>query len=226
MLITSLIAESRLAPGGNRSRTADRGFTFTTTVGMVAGVHNRTANGRSPTHVTLTSGLTDIDVAVFRIAYLTNGCHAIYGNVAKLTGGETEKCISVFLSHKLCHTACRTCKLCATAGIKLDVVEECTYGDVYHRKCITCYDIGIRTADDGIANLKTCRSDDIALFAVLILNEGDESGTVRVILESLNDCRNSETLTLKVDYSVLSAVTAAAMANGDAAIAVTACIFL
>ena len=43
---------------------------------------------------------------------------------------------------------------------------------------------------------------------------------VRIILKSLNGSGYTETLSLEIDNSVLSAVSAASVANGDSAVAV------
>ena len=65
-------------------------------------------------------------------------------------------------------------------------------------------------------------SEDICLLAVLVLNESDVSGTVRIILQGLNLGVNVELLTLEVNDTVLLLVAAADVANGDAAVAVAA----
>ena len=49
-------------------------LTFTTTVRMVVRVHNRTADSRSDTHVTLTSCFTNVDQAVISVSYDTDRC--------------------------------------------------------------------------------------------------------------------------------------------------------
>ncbi len=226
MLISGLVSESGFTPGGNRTGTTDGGFTLTTTVGMVAGVHYRTAYGGTPTHMTLTSGFTVVNVCVLGVRYLTNGCHALFGYVAELTGGETEKSHSVLASHELSHVSCRTCKLCALAGVKLYVVDNGTNGHIYEGKCVTGLDVSIGAADNYVSYLEADGSNDVALNAVFILNECDESRAVRIVLESHNGSIHAELVSLEIDYSVLSAVSAATMANGDSAVAVASGIFL
>ena len=77
MVRSGLISKSGLAPGGNRSRTSNRGFTFTTAVGVVVGVHNRTADGRADTHVTFSTCFTDINKVVLCVSYDTDGSAAV-----------------------------------------------------------------------------------------------------------------------------------------------------
>ena len=52
----------------DRTGTADSALTFTTAVGMVVGVHHRTADCRADAHVALTSGFTKIHQRVLAIA--------------------------------------------------------------------------------------------------------------------------------------------------------------
>ena len=226
MLISGLVSESGFTPGGNRTGTTDGGFTLTTTVGVITGVHYRTTNGRSPAHMTLTSGLTVVNVCVLGVRYLANGCHTLFGNVAELAGGKAEKRHSVFLCHKLSRVTCGTSELSALAGIKLYVMNNGTNGHMGKRKCVTGLDVGIGTAYYGIANLKANRCYDVALNAVFILNECDESRAVRIVLKGKNSSGNAKLVSLEIDYSVLSAVSAATMANGDSAVAIASGILL
>ena len=66
------------------------------------------------------------------------------------------------------------------------------------------------------------RRDDVPLLAVFILDERDKSGTVRVVLQGEHGCGHIRLLAFKVDNTVFFAVRAAAMADGDPAVAVAA----
>ena len=182
MLRTSLISKSRFAPRSNRSGTSDRRFTFTTTVRMVAWVHNRTANGRSPAHMTFSAGFTDADIFVVDIADLSNGSNAVYRNISQLTGRQTNQRVSAFFCHQLCHVTCCTNQLCAFSGIQFHVVDKSTDRDVCHRERIAGFDISVCAGTDNIADFQIVRSKDITFFAVLILHQCDMSGTVRIVL--------------------------------------------
>ena len=52
------------------------------------------------------------------------------------------------------------------------------------------------------------------------------SRTIGVVLDGLNGCVHADFVPLEVDHAVFGAVSAAAMANGDAPVAVTAGLFL
>ena len=206
MVRSGLISKSGLAPGGNRSRTSNRGFTFTTAVGVVVGVHNRTADGRSPAHVALSAGLADFHVLVVHVAYLADGGHAVYGNVSQLAGRQSQKSHVVFLGHQLSHVAGGPGQLGALAGIQLNVVNEGTGGDIGQRQSVAGLDIRRGAGDYRVADLQAVGGDDISFLAVLILDQGDESGTVRIVFQGLDRSRYVKLLTLEIDDAVFSTV--------------------
>jgi len=47
-------------------------------------------------------------------------------------------------------------------------VNDCTYRNVLKRKSITCNDVCIWSGNNLSTDLKTFRSDDVALYAILI----------------------------------------------------------
>ena len=189
---------------------------------MVVRVHNRTADCRTPTHISLTAGFTDFNVFVIAVAYGTYGSHADCGNVTKLAGGETKESILAFFSHELCGVACRSCELTASAGIKLNVVYKSTYGNIYKGKGVARLDIRRRTCNDGVADFESLRSENVILYSVLILNEGNVCGAIGIVLQCFNFCLNIELISLEIDNTILTAVSAAVMANGDSSVTVTA----
>lgn len=130
MLIAGLITQCGLTPGGNRAGTADGRAALTTAVRMVAGVHNGTADGGTDTHVTGAAGLTDVDILMVDVAYLTDGGHAVELNVAQLAAGQTDHAVLAFLGHQLGHIAGGAGQLGTLTGVQLHIVDEGTDGDV------------------------------------------------------------------------------------------------
>ena len=70
------------------------------------------------------------------------------------------------------------------------------------------------------------RRQDVAKLAVFILDQGDERAAVGVVLEALHDSGHIQLVAAEIDDSVLALVAAAAMADGDAAVAVAAGVLL
>ena len=166
------------------------------------------------------SCLTVVYIRVVCVAYGTDSRHAVLSNVSELAAGESQKSHSVLLSHELCHIAGGTNELSALSGVKLDVVDHCTYGDISQRESVAGLDVGICAASYRVAYAELIGSEDISLLAVLVLNESDESGTVRIVFDSLYFRVHTELVSLEVDNSVLSSVSAALMSDGDTSVAV------
>lgn len=169
--VSRLIAECGLAPRSAGTGSTDRALALTAAVRVVVRVHDGAADGGSPAEVTAAACLTDLDILVVNVANLADCCHAGSGNVSQLARGQTKKGVCAFLSHELCGVARRSCQLTASAGIKLNVVNESTGGDVGQGKCVADLDIGIGACDNRVAHCEACGSEDVSLLAVGILKQ-------------------------------------------------------
>ena len=206
----------------------NRGTAFATTVRVIAGVHDRATAAGTNAHVALAASLAQVDVLVVEVRNNADGSDAVQTNVTHLAGGQTNQSVTIFLSHQLSHDASGTDQLAALAGIQLNVMDHGTDGDVLEGQSVTGLDVGVGAGHNLVANLQTIGSQDVALDAVLILDEGDEGRTVRIVLQSLDSGRYIKLVALEVDDTVLDAVAAAVMADGDLAgvVAAAACFFL
>src|SRR6476661_10518052 len=93
-------AALRLAPGGHRVTTTGR-LALATTVRVVDGVHDDTADGRAlalPAHA---AGLAPVDVGLLGVADLTDGGAAADVDVAHLAGGHPQLCTRALLRDEL-----------------------------------------------------------------------------------------------------------------------------
>ena len=193
---------------------------------VVAGVHDGAADGRAPAHVAAAAGLAVVDVLEIDVADLADRGHADLGDVAKLAGGQADERHAVFLRHQLGHDAGRTRQLRALARVKLDVVDEGTGRDVHHRQRVARLDVRLGAGDHRVADLEAVGRDDVALLAVLVLDERDVGGAVGVILERQDLGRDIGLVALEIDDAVFPAVAAAAVADGDPAVAVASGVLL
>ena len=105
-------------------------------------------------------------------------------------------------------------------------MDEGTNGDVGHGKGVAGLDVGIFAASHFVAHFQAVGSQDVAFFAILILHQGDMGGTVGVILQGQNGGVHANFIPLEVDNAVFGAVSAAAVTDGNAAVAVASGLFL
>ena len=167
--------------------------------------------------MTLTTGLADVHVLMVDVAHLADGSNAVQGNVAHLTGRQTHQSVTILLSHQLSLVAGGANQLAALTGVQLHVVDDGTDGDVGERQSVAGLDVGVGAGHHGVAHLQALGSQDVALHAVLILDQGDVSAAVGIVLQGQDLGGNVELVPLEVDDAVLGAVAAAMMTNGDAA---------
>ena len=129
-------------------------------MGVIAGVHDGTANGGTPTHVTLTTGLTDLDVLVIDVTNLADAGLAVGADDANLAGRHTDLGISALLSHQLSIGTSGANQLSALAGMHLDVVDNGTNGDVGQRQAVAGLDVGGGGGQNLVTSGQTHGSDE------------------------------------------------------------------
>src|SRR3954454_7358472 len=195
------------------------GLALTTTVRVVDGVHGDTADGRAlalPAHA---AGLAPVDVRLLGVADLADGRAAARVDVADLTRGHAQLRHAGVLRNELHARAGRPRDLRATAGPQLDRVHDRADRDVAQRQVVAGLDVGRRAGLDPVALRQPCRSDDVALLAVGVVQQRDARGAVGVVLD-VRDLRRHAVLVVatEVDDSVGALVTAALVTDGDPAV--------
>ena len=159
---------------------------------------------------------------MIHVADLADGGHAAGGHVAQLSGGEADQGVFALFGHQLGGVAGGAHQLGALAGVELDVVDDGAVGDVLQGQSIARLDVGVGAGDHLVADFQADRGQDVALVAVDELDEGDVGGAVGIVLQGLDGPLHAEVVALKVDDAVLSSLLPAAVADGDAAVAVAA----
>src|SRR3546814_2314753 len=81
--------------------------------------------------------------------------------------------------------------------------------DGAQRHRVARLDVGALTGDDSVADRQALWRQDVALLAVLILDESDEGAAVRIVLQARNLGRHVELAALEVHHAVEALVTAA-----------------
>ena len=95
-------------------------------------------------------------------------------------------------------------------------MDHRTDGDAGKREAVADMNFGFRTAHNLLADLKAFRSDDVALLTVLIADQGDVGGAVRIVLDRLHRSLDAILgISLEVDDPVLASGSASAMTAGD-----------
>ena len=89
-----------------------------------------------------------------------------------------------------------------------------TNRDILQGKCITYLRGSIFARNECHTYLQTIRSNDISFLTISVEQQSDTSRTVGIVFNCLNHCGNTVFLSLEIDESELSLVTATHVAHG------------
>ncbi|MPL95839.1 hypothetical protein SDC9_42012 [bioreactor metagenome] len=211
----SLLALGVLAPRGHRG-TATRGPAFTTAMRVVDRVHRDAADGRTHALVAHTTGFTEVLVRVVGVRHGTDGGHAFLTHDAQLARREADLGIAAVTADELGVGAGRTGQLTALARLQLDVVHDRTDRHARERHRVARLDVVLQARENGVAHGEALRRQDVGELAVLVLDQRDEGGTVRIVFDPLDDRRNVELATLEIDDAVETLGAATLVPHRDA----------
>ena len=130
--------------------------------------------------------------------------------MASLTGG------------KLCERTGAACHGGTLAGTEFDIVNESTDRNFREGKGVADFGSDAAAGSDNLIYLETLGSDDVAIFAVFVLNESDAGGTVRIVLDGADRSGAFVLVAEEVDNAVHLLVTTADITHGELAGIVTA----
>ena len=159
--------------------------------------------------MTFSAGFTDVNQLVVCITNLTDCCSAFDRQQSHFAGRQLNCCIFAFFCHQLTNIPCGTYQLTAFAGLHFDVVDGSTNGDFAHGQCVAQLNFCFGAVHQMIANLQTCRSQNIGFYAVCINNQSDVCCSVGIVFNRLNNCRYAVFVTFKVNQSVFDLCAAA-----------------
>ena len=106
--------------------------------------------------------------------------------------------------------------------IKLNIVDHGSDRDQGKRQAVSYADFCGRSVHDRVADLQALRCQDVALYAVFVADQSDVGCAVRIVLDA-DDLSGDAVLriSLEIDDSVLSSVSAAFMSDSDLALVVS-----
>src|SRR4051794_30302325 len=197
------------------------GLALATTVRVVDGVHDHTADGRAlalPTHA---AGLAPVDVGLLGIADLADRRAAAHVDEAHLARGHPQRGARALLGDQLGGVARRAGDLGTAAGTQLDAVDRRTDRDVAQREVVAHLDVGVRAGLEQRPLAQVLRRVDVALLAVGVVQQRDPGRPVGVVLD-VRDLRGDAVLVVatEVDDPVGALVTTALVTGGDPALVV------
>src|SRR5947209_13836569 len=194
-----------------------RGTTFTTAVRMVDRVHRDAAVVRATAHPTRAAGLADRGVHVIRIRHRADRGAATAVHQALLARVQADDHVVLVATDELGVGARGTGELAALPDLGLDIVDDRADRHVAERHDVARLHVDIVAGDDGVTHGQALRRQDVGLHAVLVCEQRNETGAVRIVFEPLDGRGNVDLVALEVDGPQRPLVAAAAETHGDAA---------
>src|SRR5882672_7563118 len=205
LVVTRLVALGRNAPGRDPVLAA----LGAAAMGMVDRVLRDAAGMRADAEPAAAPGLADDDVLLVRIRHRADGREAIEMDLAHLAGTQSQQRIVDVAADQLDERAGRARQLSALLRPELDIVDDRADGNALQRHGVARLDIRALARHHVIADLESLRRQDVALLAILVADERDERGPVRIVLQALDGCRHIELAPLEVDDADATLVAAA-----------------
>src|SRR5437588_10097540 len=213
------VAERRLAPGRLRVPAGAR-LALATAMRVVGGIHRRAAHRGPLAQPARAAGLASRLVLVLQVADLAERRAAGDVDAPELARGHPDRGVVALFREQLRGGPGRADQLAAPTQRQLQVVDGRTDRDARQRQAVARAHRRVRSAHELVADLHTERGQDVALLAVLVVEEGDPGAPVGVVLDRRHPGRDAVLVPLEVDPAVEPPVAAAVVADGDPALVV------
>ena len=145
------------------------------------------------------AGLADDDVLLVRVRDRADRRQAFEPHHAHLARGQAQQRIALSRPTSWTIGAGGAGDLAALARLHLDIVDDRADRNVLQRHRVARLDVDALAGDDRVAGLQALRRQDVGLLAVLVADERDEGGAVRIVFEPLDRRRHVELAALEVD---------------------------
>ena len=160
-----------------------------------------------------------------KVAYLPYRGTAVKSHFSYFSGRKSYLSYAVFLCHELCGSTGCADKLRTLAGVKLNVIDIGTDGDIRDGQNVARFYIGALAGIQNISDAYADRSYDIALLAVLVTQKRYVCRHVGIVFDAEHR-RRAGTEPAEINDTVFLLVTAASVTYGYAAEIVTAGLLL
>ena len=195
---------------------------FTTTHGVINGVHDNTAVARAATQMTIAPGFTTNFEVVLGVADDADGGTASLKDHAHFAAGHFDDGILVIARHQLSISTGRANHLGSLAWAELNVVDESTEGDFSEQEGVADLGGSALAGHNSLADLESLGAEDVTLLTVSIGDKCDTGATVGVVLDGFDNSGDTVLGALEVNKTIQFLVTTADITHGHLTLIVTA----
>lgn len=195
---------------------------FTTTHGVIDGVHDNAAVARTATEMTVATSLTSNFEVVLGVADNADRGTACLKDHAHFAAGHFDDGILVIARHQLGIGTGGANHLGSLAWAELNVVDESTEGDFGEQEGVADLGGSALAGHNSLADLESLGAEDVTLLTVSIGDKCDTGATVGVVLDGFDNSGDTVLSALEVDKTIQFLVTTADITHGHLTLIVTA----
>src|SRR5215470_1604553 len=215
-----LVSLGRLAPRSHRM--VALALAFATAHRVVDGVHHGAAHSGAEAPPAYAPCLAHGNVLMVEVADLPHRGHTLELDLPDFARGQLEVRVIALLGEELGEGARAAAELAALADLQLHVVHEGAERNVPDGQRVAGKDVRLRPRHHHVPGLEPQRRDDVALLAVLVVEERNARGAAWIVLDACHLGGDAELVPLEVHLAQHALVPAAPMPDGDAPVGVAA----
>jgi hypothetical protein len=184
-------------------------------MGVIARVHDAASHFWTTAEPTLAASFAEAGVALFGVTDLAEGGVALATNESDFRRRQLEGDVVPFLGHNLGTGPCRANHLATTTCIQLDVMDAGAKGYGREGEGVADLNRAIGTGDDGLADSNAGGRQNVALFAIAVIKQGQASVAMGVVMNGGDTSLNAMLVAPEIDQSIETFVSTTTMATGD-----------
>jgi len=162
---------------------------------------------------------------MIQVTHFTNGGQALLTDKAHFARGQTHLGVLAFFRHQLRRRASRASDLPTFARLHFNIVDQRTHRNVRNRQGVTGSNFSPGAGDHRIAHFQRQRGNNVAAFAIGIIQQRNARGAIRIVFNRCNLGWNIQFVAFEIDDPVMSAAAATPMAHGNAAMHIAPAVF-
>jgi hypothetical protein len=195
---------------------------FAAPVRVVDRVHSNASHGGANPKPTTSASFPDHPKVVFRIGNNSKGGAAIFVDHPHFARREAEGGIPIGAPKELRRKPSRTDQLRSPTRSEFDIMNDRTDWHEFEFHAAADCKRRLIACRNGIANLKSLRSNDVSLFAISIVQKGDVGGAVWIVFDGGDLSWDVFFVPLEVDDAEHLFVAAPFVAARDMAVVIAA----
>ena len=214
LLAAGFDADGVFTPRGLRMLKPYRAVTLSSSMRVIHGIHRFSEHLRLFAHPSHASGFADRDEVVLEIGNGTDRRGALRAETADLSARKLDDGMDSVDTYESGCSPRRTDDLSAATEGHFQIVNLVPHRNIFELHAVADFYLRARCAHDALSDLQTVRRQNVAFLAIVVMDEGDAGGTVRIVLKRSDDAGHAGFIfALEIDEPEKLLMSSAAMTH-------------